>query len=203
MTEHAASVPGVGQLAERRWLTLHDAARILGVHANTLRRWSDAASIRSYRTMGGHRRLAAEDVDRLARGGSRSLREQPTVALLDDEAVSAIERALHGDLSAGECRFQLRTLGRRAGVSAQQSGQTTADTITTHLPIRGVISDLVARVRTTAGIVRSEVDEREWSDSLADAFILGVAESADPIRVRGGDRQGGARAGFSHRGPPQ
>jgi len=202
MTQSAVAAPGAG-LDERRWLTLRDAATILGVHANTLRRWTDAALIRSYRTMGGHRRLSAEDVGQLAQRGARSSREPETVRLLDENAVAVIERALRGELSVKACRFQLRALGRRAGVSAHQSGQTTADTITTHLPIRGVIGDVVARVRATAGIGRSEVDEREWSDSLADAFILGLAESADPIRVRGGDRRGGAGAGLSHRGPPQ
>ncbi len=38
------------------WLSLNEAARILGVHPGTLRRWSDEGNIASVRTGGGHRR---------------------------------------------------------------------------------------------------------------------------------------------------
>ncbi len=47
---------------KRRWLTLSDAAAILGVHEGTVRRWADAGALPSYRTPGGHRRFLSEDV---------------------------------------------------------------------------------------------------------------------------------------------
>ena len=44
------------------WLTLTQAARLLGVHSITLRRWADSGEIRCLRTPGGHRRFLEEDL---------------------------------------------------------------------------------------------------------------------------------------------
>ncbi len=46
-----------------KWLTLSQAARILGVHPATLRNWADAGLIPSFRTVGGHRRFTREAID--------------------------------------------------------------------------------------------------------------------------------------------
>lgn len=45
------------------WLSLSQAARILGIHPTTLRRWSDEGAIRCLRTPGGHRRFLRRDLD--------------------------------------------------------------------------------------------------------------------------------------------
>lgn len=47
------------------WLSLREAASLLGVHPTTLRAWADAGQIAVVRTPGGHRRFAEEDVSRL------------------------------------------------------------------------------------------------------------------------------------------
>jgi len=47
------------------WLTLGEAARLLGVDETTLRGWADAGKVRVYRTPGGHRRFNASDLDGL------------------------------------------------------------------------------------------------------------------------------------------
>ena len=47
------------------WLRLGDTAELLGVSLNTLRRWSDAGKITSYRSPGGHRRFKRSDVESL------------------------------------------------------------------------------------------------------------------------------------------
>jgi excisionase family DNA binding protein len=39
------------------WLSLAEAAQLLGVHPSTLRRWSDEGRVPSVRTEGGHRRF--------------------------------------------------------------------------------------------------------------------------------------------------
>jgi excisionase family DNA binding protein len=44
------------------WLPLGKAAAILGVHGMTLRRWSDSGHFPCYRTAGGHRRYALQDI---------------------------------------------------------------------------------------------------------------------------------------------
>jgi excisionase family DNA binding protein len=45
-----------------RWLTLSQAAQILGVHPSTLRRWADAGEIPCVRTPGRHRRFLEADL---------------------------------------------------------------------------------------------------------------------------------------------
>lgn len=46
-------------------LTVKDVARLLHIHVNTARRWSDRGMIRSYRiTRRGDRRFRKEDIDR-------------------------------------------------------------------------------------------------------------------------------------------
>ena len=49
-----------------RWLSLNEAARQLGVHPATLRRWADDGEIPVMITPGGHRRFAASDLDLFA-----------------------------------------------------------------------------------------------------------------------------------------
>lgn len=47
------------------WLSLGPAARLLGVDADTLRRWADAGRIEAFTTPGGHRRFSRRSIDRL------------------------------------------------------------------------------------------------------------------------------------------
>lgn len=49
-------------LPSEEWLPLGKAADLLGVHSMTLRRWSDSGRFPSYRTAGGHRRFARNDI---------------------------------------------------------------------------------------------------------------------------------------------
>ena len=43
-----------------QWLRVSEAARFLGVSEPTLRKWTDAGCISSFRTPGGHRRYLVE-----------------------------------------------------------------------------------------------------------------------------------------------
>lgn len=49
--------------ASGEWLSLKEAAALLGVHPATLRAWADAGRIPSRRTAGGHRRFARQDLE--------------------------------------------------------------------------------------------------------------------------------------------
>jgi excisionase family DNA binding protein len=57
-----------------RFLNVSDAASYLGVSAASLRKWSDRGLVRVYRTPGGQRRYAPEDLD-----GFLAAMRQPTV----------------------------------------------------------------------------------------------------------------------------
>jgi len=69
-----------------QWLTLRRACEVLGVNQTTLRHWADAGEIRAFRTPGGHRRFALEDIKALMEkglraGGSRGDRAAGEVAI--------------------------------------------------------------------------------------------------------------------------
>lgn len=49
-----------------KWLSLSAAAKELGVHITTLRRWADNGQIPVMLTPGGHRRFAVEDINEFA-----------------------------------------------------------------------------------------------------------------------------------------
>ncbi len=71
-----------GDLAPPRradWLALGPASRLLGVSADTLRRWADEGRVRSFTTPGGHRRFDRADLSRLAQ--AREAAPRPLSAL--------------------------------------------------------------------------------------------------------------------------
>jgi excisionase family DNA binding protein len=52
-----------GQISpDDEWLSLHEAAGLLGVHPGTVRIWSDKGLLPVYRTQGGHRRYKRSEV---------------------------------------------------------------------------------------------------------------------------------------------
>ena len=106
--------PGAGPArGEPRWVNLGRACEILGVNESTVRRWADSGQIRCFRTPGGHRRFAEEDLFSLTQGGHE--RD------LETAAVTRIRRKLHAGRkdadwyeAIGESeRDALRPLGRR------------------------------------------------------------------------------------------
>jgi excisionase family DNA binding protein len=77
---------------EARWLTINEACKLLGVDQSTLRRWSDAGKVPVFRTPGGHRRYAEDDLRALLGDGPRR-QERPRVSRqeLADRSLSAYE----------------------------------------------------------------------------------------------------------------
>ena len=57
----------VGKADGEAWLRLSEAADLLGVSLNTLRRWSDSGKLLCYRSPGGHRRYRRADAEALLR----------------------------------------------------------------------------------------------------------------------------------------
>jgi len=54
------------------WLTLSDAAKLLGVHPSTVRLWSDKGAIPVHKTQGGHRRYKRGEILLWAESNSKS-----------------------------------------------------------------------------------------------------------------------------------
>lgn len=105
------------------WVSLGRACKILGVNESTLRRWADAGRVRSFRTPGGHRRFAEDDLHRLQQPAAQSgERPHQDYEALGSLAVARIRRRLQRGRGheaawyssvdeAGRLRF--RPLGRR------------------------------------------------------------------------------------------
>lgn len=54
------------------WLSLSDAAKVLGVHPSTVRLWSDKGILPTHKTQGGHRRYKRNEVALWAESNQRS-----------------------------------------------------------------------------------------------------------------------------------
>ena len=57
------------------WLSLSDAAEILGVHPSTVRLWSDKGILPVHKTQGGHRRYRLSEISLWAESNSRYRKE--------------------------------------------------------------------------------------------------------------------------------
>jgi excisionase family DNA binding protein len=57
------------------WLSLSDAARLLGVHPSTVRLWSDKGALPVHKTQGGHRRYKRGEILLWSETNSRSREE--------------------------------------------------------------------------------------------------------------------------------
>jgi excisionase family DNA binding protein len=107
--------------APARWLSIEAACQLLGVDQSTLRRWSDSGKIPVFRTPGGHRRYAEEDLKALVKGDARG-RKRMSRASLTSLSLSAYQRAgaeAHGRDQPWRQAYdpatleELRPLGRR------------------------------------------------------------------------------------------
>ena len=54
------------------WLSLSDAAEMLGVHPSTVRLWSDKGILPVHKTQGGHRRYRRSEISLWAQTNSKS-----------------------------------------------------------------------------------------------------------------------------------
>ncbi len=73
---------------KEHWLTLGQAAKLLGVAQSTVRAWSDAGRLPVFYTPGGHRRFKESDLESfLTRNGAGSRpRNAATVLIVDDDS---------------------------------------------------------------------------------------------------------------------
>ena len=86
-----------GRPNESQWLGLGDAARYLGVHYTTLRRWADAGKVSCVRTPGGQRRFARAHLDGVL-GQAPETGASNSLVALQDVALGHARRELklHG-----------------------------------------------------------------------------------------------------------
>lgn len=103
-----------------RWLSIEAACQLLGVDQSTLRRWSDNGKIPVFRTPGGHRRYAEDDLKAIMRGEQRP-RRRMSRQILTSLSMSGYETDYLHKAHArpwyraydAESLDELRPLGRR------------------------------------------------------------------------------------------
>ena len=116
MAERGTKAAGSASGTVRRWVSLARACEVLGVNESTVRRWADSGELHVFRTPGGHRRFAEDELYALVESGGR----QPE-RTLENAAVTRIRRGLHSgredarwnDTISASSRDHLRPLGRR------------------------------------------------------------------------------------------
>ncbi|MFN0093582.1 MAG: excisionase family DNA-binding protein [Dehalococcoidia bacterium] len=107
--------------AKTTWLTLGAASTLLGVSESTVRRWADAGQVRSYRTSGGHRRVADEDLRQLVTTPASP--DTNDSVRISDLALARAKRRISGNRQPAsraafesfgeEARERLRLIGRQ------------------------------------------------------------------------------------------
>jgi excisionase family DNA binding protein len=129
---------------QQEWLNLSQAAKRLGVHLSTLRRWADSGAIPYMLTPGGHRRFAASDVEAFARHHRHIAKGTGIEQLWAERAMKQTRQGLEGQRHSRwfqaydeEHREKERALGRRLmGVVMQ------------YLSSEGNSDDLINEART-------------------------------------------------------
>jgi excisionase family DNA binding protein len=79
------------------WLSLSDAAEMLGVHPSTVRLWSDKGVLPVHKTQGGHRRYRRSEISLWAQTNSKSRLE----ALQPESMMQEVIRNVRMQISEG------------------------------------------------------------------------------------------------------
>jgi len=79
------------------WLSLSDAAKLLGVHPSTVRLWSDKGALPVHKTQGGHRRYKRSEILLWAESNSKS----KTEALEPEGMMQEVVRNVRMQISEG------------------------------------------------------------------------------------------------------
>jgi excisionase family DNA binding protein len=103
-----------------QWLSLTRAAKQLGVHNTTLRRWADNGDIPFMLTPGGHRRFSATDLQQFSQQQRQLKIYSPVGAVLVQKALAHTREVIVANqdqkwlaMQDDDSRKQHRVLGRR------------------------------------------------------------------------------------------
>lgn len=193
------------QLADRtQWLSLRDACDLLQVSQVTLRQWADAGHLRVYRTPGGHRRFAREDLVALTQR-QPDAHTTDTPDKLEDAALRRIRRRLSHEEVARQSWYQsveeegrdrMRLFGRRLlsllvqGLPRRRASGRRQEVLAEALMLgheygaemseRQVpLKDTVEAFMFFRTLVLDSTENRTWAPTLelADRVLVGVVES--------------------------
>lgn len=115
---------------QSEWVSLGEAADILGVHPTTVRHWADSGDLPSQRTPGGHRRFRRADLESWSQGGTSSS-DTGDIQLMIQSTLGRTRMQLVGDEKLGfEWRGQISDADRQAHAAL---GRRLLQLLNTHL----------------------------------------------------------------------
>jgi len=130
--------------AAREWLALGEAARILGVDPDTLRRWADAGKVEVFTTPGGHRRFPRAAIAALL---PRRRARRPRLSSLGappDQVAAELRRRVRSDLAGLEEPDWHARLDQRSLQWFRERGRRMGDLLLAYLDGRGAREQLLA-----------------------------------------------------------
>ena len=89
------------------WLSLSDAAKLLGVHPSTVRLWSDKGALPVHKTQGGHRRYKRGEILLWAETNSRSREEALEPEGMMNEVVKNVRMQISEGRLEAESWYQM------------------------------------------------------------------------------------------------
>jgi len=170
----------------KRWLSLHQAAQLLGIHPITLRRWVDNGQIPCMVTPGGHRRFDPCDIEQAAQKHTFHTRQVTLEAKWEEQALTYARSSLKEHRQAAwqqglsdEEREAQRRLGRRLmGLILQRISSHSRPEILPALPTWTVearsIAEEYRRFADQRGLPLSSVIEAAlvFRDALVESAVL-------------------------------
>lgn len=173
----AFRAPGTGE----RWLTLAEARRLVGGSELQLRHLADTGRVRSFRTIGGHRRFLERDIRRVAANEHPDETEAPNPA----SAWSArlLATTAHGVIGAGgrvQALGRAHEAGAAFGATTRTEKLTLGEATAAFVDFRRRIEQLTARAlrRTACSAADVEQTMSRLCD-LTDEILCGIAEAYD------------------------
>lgn len=207
------SVPYPEESKSDVWLGLNEAARYLGVHFTTLRRWSDTGKIPCVRTPGGRRRYALAELQRFVEqirlpaivatqeatdrqirpGSSRKAHWMGHLGDADRSRFKASGQKLLGLLMQYNSRVDsgdifLAEATRQArdyGLLCFQAGMTISETVEAFLFFRHSITEMIFDTSVLTG--PNDADGKrlfQRTNDFMDTLLLMTVESYGDAQVR-------------------
>ena len=123
------------------WLSLSEAAELLGVHPSTVRAWADRGKLPVHRTRGGHRRFRRPDVELWSQ--SQQLRPTDSADLIIQNAVGRTRLQIGAGLLEAEAWF--KKLDEEARDQYRRSGRALLQGMAGYLATEGASAEKQAR----------------------------------------------------------
>lgn len=121
------------------WLSLSDAAKLLGVHPSTVRLWSDKGVLPVHKTQGGHRRYKRGEILLWAEANSRSRNE----ALEPEGMMQEVVKNVRMQISEGHLQAEswYQKLDEEARVQYRMSARSLFQGLMTYVATDGQEAD--------------------------------------------------------------